>query len=432
MQKHKEIRFFIKKQLKAGIDYDNIPGTNGKTLLQPGAEKIALWLKVRPYFETVETPMEGGHIEVVVRTHMLPTLVYDLIMQVIEKGGANIESSVQAIIRASELSNATASCSTMETNFRYRWADMRDEEGNPIKPNKLEASRRIAVNMARWIPGKMKNGQIIAMTPADKKAKMPAEYWIYQERVDNPNIYDERNKVRQMGEKRSFVKSIKRMGALSEVFQEDPNEWPETLDVKPEAPPEEPFVAGKVERNEPVLPSTSREVALATGEIPRGHISVIWQDKNLARITGEGTKQIEDKLVNSLMGIKLAGKQEFILQASYIPPLFELCARPEVNLQVTEVQHKPKPASDACVEEKGIIQNAKKNEGKTTPHVQILFNNVWLYCYSKTLWPFLFAGIKKEARILVLRKEGRAPTVDGLRQVGNIFFETDGKTPVAA
>ena len=71
--------------LKAGIDYDQIPGTNGKTLLQPGSEKIALWLKVRPLFDTVETDMGNGHIENVIRCHLVPMLVYDHIMQEIEK-----------------------------------------------------------------------------------------------------------------------------------------------------------------------------------------------------------------------------------------------------------------------------------------------------------------------------------------------------------
>src|SRR6266576_5362547 len=377
VQKHKEIRHFIRRMLKNGIDYDEIPGTNGKTLLQPGAEKIALWLKVRPYFDTVESDLGLGHIENVIRCHLLPTLVYDLIMQVIEKGGSDVDKAVKAIIQASELSNASASCSTMETNFRYRWADMRDEEGNPIKPNKLEASRKIAVNMARWIPAKMKNGQIVAMTPTDKKQKMPAEYWIYQERVENPNIYDERNKVRQMGEKRAFVKSIKRMGALSQVFQEDPNEWPETLDVRPEKPPEEPFVAGQVERNEPTQPK-------AEAPKPQGNISVIWQDKDVARLAGD-VASIKDQLLHQLSAFQLHGKEEFILQACYVAPLFELCARPDVNLKVTETQmkseHKPRPASEACVEESGMIKNVKQGGGKS-PNAQVLFNGVWLYCYS--------------------------------------------------
>ena len=129
------------------------------------------------------------------------------------------------------------------------------------------------------------------------------------------------------------------------------------------------------------------------------------------------------------MGIKLAGKEEFIVQACYIPPLFELCTRE--NIQVQETQHKPKPVSPAAVEESGIIQNAKKSERGTTPNVQVLFNGAWLYCYSKTLWPFIFAGIKQQATLLVLRKEGRAPTIDGLRHVGNVRFGEDGKTPVA-
>ncbi len=423
IHKHKAIRVFIRKMLKAGIDYDQIPGTDGKTLLQPGSEKIAVWLRVRPIFDTVENDLGNGHIEVVVRAHMVPLVVYDLIMQVIEKGGADVDKAVNAIIRASELSNATASCSTMETNFRYRWADMRDEDGNPVKPNKLEASRKVAVNMGRWIPAKMAFGKIVPMTQKDKKAKMPAEYFIWQERVDNPNIHDTRNNVRQQGEKRCFVKAIKRMGALSEVFQEDPNEWPETLDVKPE-PSEEPFVPGKVERNEPAPAAKPAEPAK-----PKLSISVVWQDKDLARVFGD-TKAIEETLVRSFMGIKLAGKEEFIVQACYIPPLFELCTRE--NIQVQETQHKPKPVSPAAVEESGIIQNAKKSERGTTPNVQVLFNGAWLYCYSKTLWPFIFAGIKQQATLLVLRKEGRAPTIDGLRHVGNVRFGEDGKTVVAA
>jgi len=415
--------------LKSGIDYDQIPGTNGKSLLQPGAEKIAVWLKVRPYFETVENDLGNGHIEVVVRGHMLPTLVYDLIMQVIEKGGQNIEAAVNAIIRASELSNATASCSTMETNFRYRWADMRDEDGNPISPNKLEAARKSAINMGRWLPAKMAFGKIVAMTQKDKKAKMPAEYWIWQERVDNPNIYDERNKVRQMGEKRGFVKAIKRMGALSEVFQEDPNEWPETLDVPAEKPAEEPFKPGVVEKdtpqNSPTLPNSPQK---------KGHINVIWQDKDLARVTGDDTRAIEGQLTNQLMGTKLAGKQEFILQAPYIPLLFELCARPEVNIQITETQpaeHKPRPASASCVEETGLIKNVKKGDGKDPKAIQVLFNGAWLYCYSKTLWGFLFAGVNQQATLLINRKEGRAPTIDGARKIGATPFKEDGKTVAA-
>ncbi len=259
-----------------------------------------------------------------------------------------------------------------------------------------------------------------------KKQKMPAEYWIYQERVENPNIYDERNKVRQMGEKRAFVKSIKRMGALSQVFQEDPNEWPETLDVRPEKPPEEPFVAGQVERNEPTQPK-------AEAPKPQGNISVIWQDKDVARVAGD-VASIKDQLLHQLSAFQLHGKEEFILQACYVAPLFELCARPDVNLKVTETQmkseHKPRPASEACVEESGMIKNVKQGGGKS-PNAQVLFNGVWLYCYSKTLWGFLFAGVGKDARILVNRKEGRAPVIEGLLQVGTTRFAEDGKTVAA-
>src|SRR5204863_8691130 len=114
----------------------------------------------------------------------------------------------------------------------------------------------------------------------------------------------------------------------------------------------------------------------------------------------------------------------------------ELCATTETNTHVTEThmkpsEHKPRPASDACVEEVGTIKNVKQSSGKGTPNAQVLFNGAWLYCYSKTIWPFLFGGINKEARLLVNRKEGRAPTIDGLLQVGTTRFAEDGKTVAA-
>src|SRR5690349_593118 len=184
--RHKEIRHFIRKSLKSGTDYDQIPGTNGKALLQPGAEKIAVWLKVRPYFEKTEIDMGHGHFEVVSRCHLLPYMVYTLIQDLLASNPSNVKEAVEAIIRASELSNAEASCSTMETNFRYRWADMRDENGKPL--NTLEgfdrkaAAKLSAISMGRYIPAKMDKGKIVAMSPKEKRARVPVEYWIWQER----------------------------------------------------------------------------------------------------------------------------------------------------------------------------------------------------------------------------------------------------------
>lgn len=47
----KDIRRLVKSQMKEGIDFGVIPGTNKKTLLQPGAEKLAKFFGLVPTFE---------------------------------------------------------------------------------------------------------------------------------------------------------------------------------------------------------------------------------------------------------------------------------------------------------------------------------------------------------------------------------------------
>ncbi|MDD2822830.1 MAG: hypothetical protein PHQ59_01990 [Candidatus Daviesbacteria bacterium] len=47
----KDIRKLVKSQMKEGVDFGVIPGTNKKTLLQPGAEKLAKFFGLAPEFE---------------------------------------------------------------------------------------------------------------------------------------------------------------------------------------------------------------------------------------------------------------------------------------------------------------------------------------------------------------------------------------------
>lgn len=47
----KDIRKLVKSQMKEGIDFGVIPGTDKKTLLQPGAEKLAKFFGLQPIFE---------------------------------------------------------------------------------------------------------------------------------------------------------------------------------------------------------------------------------------------------------------------------------------------------------------------------------------------------------------------------------------------
>ena len=174
---------------KFEIDWGTIPGVDKPFLKQPGAEKFCFWLNLRPRYFKVETDLGGGHIEMVCHV-----VVYA------KKTGEEV------------FEGPACSCTTMESNFRFRWME-RDLTKRP-KPTEAEAEALKIQGMGRY----------------RKKAiwahgRYVKDEWVWWDKVENPNIYDERNKVRQMGEKRALVKCVRNMGALSEIFVSDPSEW---------------------------------------------------------------------------------------------------------------------------------------------------------------------------------------------------------------
>lgn len=195
-------RKFIVCAFKKDVDYGQIPGIDKKFLLQPGAEKFALWTRVRPVYEVDTEKLMDGHLDVVARCKLVS--IKD--QQVMAEG-------------------PWCSFTTMESNSRYRWIQPVCPEcaGKPgqcpkcggkgfAMPAKEKAAEMKALGMGKWVPEKSKDGKTILG-------------WKWFERRDNPNIHDERNKARQMACKRAFVKAIRTMGALSEIFTEDPSEW---------------------------------------------------------------------------------------------------------------------------------------------------------------------------------------------------------------
>jgi hypothetical protein len=92
-----KLKGLVRSSLKAGLDYGVIPGTGKKpTLLQPGAEKIALMLGITLRHDVTTSQLPGDHREVTVVSH--------------------------AILRRTgeEVGDGIGLCSTMETKYRYR------------------------------------------------------------------------------------------------------------------------------------------------------------------------------------------------------------------------------------------------------------------------------------------------------------------------
>ena len=92
-----KLKGLVRSSLKAGLDYGVIPGTGKKpTLLQPGAEKIALMLGITLRHDVTTSQLPGDHREVTVVSH--------------------------AVLRRTgeEVGDGIGLCSTMESKYRYR------------------------------------------------------------------------------------------------------------------------------------------------------------------------------------------------------------------------------------------------------------------------------------------------------------------------
>ena len=106
------LKALVKSSLQAGIDYGVIPGTGKKpTLLQPGAEKIALMLGITLRHDVTTSQLQGGHREVTVVAHAI-----------LRKTGE-------------EVGDGIGLCSTMESKYRYRKDWEHKVNG---KPGKIE------------------------------------------------------------------------------------------------------------------------------------------------------------------------------------------------------------------------------------------------------------------------------------------------------
>ena len=183
---------FVKDQMKEGIDYITLPGTNKKCLAQPGAQKTALFFNAYPQYEiqTLQIDPATGHVEFVIVCRL------------------HHRQSRETI------GEGWGSCSTMEGRYRFRKA------GRVCPQCGAESI----------ITGKKEyGGGFICFA---KKGGCGAKYRSDDTRildqpegqVENDNLWDVRNTVLKMGCKRAFVAACITIGCLSEMFTQDMEE----------------------------------------------------------------------------------------------------------------------------------------------------------------------------------------------------------------
>lgn len=437
------------------IDWGTIPGVDKPFLMQPGAEKFLLWLNLRPRYTVREMEAPGGHLEVVASVTMYSKKTGEEVFQ-----------------------GPDCSCSTMETNFRYVWAETVKPPDDIVDTLKAQRMGR-NFKQVKWVKGNR------------------IEQWVWQQRVEKPNIYDERNKVRQIGQKRALVKGVRNLGALSQIFTADPSEWeiepddggPEDeMDYTPsgrriitaegtspsgryqdtQRPAKEargpavesaPQVQGPAPYQVPQVvtapaasaPDSQRPKHFIPKEKSNGKIVLTWP------ATDDGCAYLSGDLARILPEIQKAMLCTWFPNIKcHVIPATEASALRDIVVQhgyeYVEVSGSLSPAApatpgtarqpDAAGDPKGatdlgrsaapsaaqVIQWARP--GKTTKtqaqYMDVKYGGYVLHCYNKDLHPFLSAGEGKEAELILDKKK----CVVGIKRIGTRMFDADGKTPI--
>lgn len=194
-----QIQYLMRDVLKSGEHYGNIPGVPQPTLFQSGAEKICYMFKLVPHYQIEKEPIEGmpGHREYTVTCTLT---------------GPDGQTKGEGV----------ASCSTMESKYRYRNVADYEVTGEPIPPDARERKqeyRRMGYGMKK-VDG---NWEWVRYGDSSKQ--------------ENPDIADQWNTVLQMAEKRAFVRATRSTTAASDIFTQDVEDLPQYQEQ--EMPPKE-------------------------------------------------------------------------------------------------------------------------------------------------------------------------------------------------
>lgn len=218
LEELKAFRTFVKEELRENLDYGKVPGTDKPTLLQPGAQKIAMYHNAYPDSEVQARELGDGHVEYLVKTRL------------ISRGSGR------------PIGQGLGTCSTMEGRYRYRHAHRKCPEcgGSAIIEGRPEYG-------GGWVCFKKKGGCGAKFPTDDRRVAGQAVG-----RVENDNIHDARNTVLKMAVKRSFVAASLALGCASEMFTQDLEDTYDLAGAPPAAPapPAPPEVADAPARDE--------------------------------------------------------------------------------------------------------------------------------------------------------------------------------------
>ena len=307
-----------KKRLE--IDWGTIPGVDKPFLLQPGSEKFCFWLNIRPKYFCREEKLEGGHIEIVCQVRFYS------------------KSTGEEVYEGPE-----CSCTTMEDNYRFRF-----QESTKPAPSKEAAEELKAQGLGKW------------KSKAEwKGGKKVGEKWVWMERVENPNIYAERNKVRQIGQKRALVKGVRNMGAMSEIFVTNPEEWniPDDIDEGPHI--DETYTEGgrKIVQNDPLYWCSKHNCDIEKCPAD-GHTQAENEEMDKRVIDRKKTPEQREVMAHKASPSIAENKEKAVPDQSPVPPA------PEILYSWVNETARIEPASTLTTDVKRLLTKYWKADEK--------------------------------------------------------------------
>jgi hypothetical protein len=188
-----KLRELMQKVMVKDEDYGIIAGGNEKrpTLLQPGAEKLAMMFRFAPEYKIERVDLPGGHREYYVTCRLvhIPTGHF--------------------------AGEATASCSTMEVKYRYR-GNAAESTGRQVPGNYWDVRKHDPKAAQQLLGG-----------PDFVTKKIDGAWMICKktgERIENPDLAETYNTVCQISQKRSFLRAIRQATGASNLFTQDLDE----------------------------------------------------------------------------------------------------------------------------------------------------------------------------------------------------------------
>jgi hypothetical protein len=162
---------YVRTVMKDGKDYGKVPGSDKPTLLKPGAEKLNSLFGYVPKFVPVAAQVDFDK----------PLFFYQYECQLYKNGEL--------------VGTGLGSCNSRESKYRYRYAP------TDKKPSRQEADVMKAKGLGKW-----------------RKA---GNDWVWSERIENDQIFDQLNTIDKMAQKRALVAATLIACNASEFFTQD-------------------------------------------------------------------------------------------------------------------------------------------------------------------------------------------------------------------